>query len=530
MYPLPPPSEQQAKGRFLLGGIRRSLFNWTDPPLRLPPDPPLLSGNAIEPVLRDVGLLLDYLNRLPEMRLERCFQSANQQSGMTQISRYNPPCASQSYFLTRITAIAALEDKASATMDITEPQVSNMDGSKQIESGAGEAAHLGNLAFLIWSRDLLSALASPATLDTIRVTRAFRAGRMMNSRRTKMSKPIIDTADERDLFMSQYGLRISIRVGRFQVLAMFLLWFSVYISVMVYSRQVLLTENTKLQADISSFNTRLSDAVSEEDKFVRESLTVSHNSNNISLFAIQYCDISRSIIAPIQYIAVDSDVNSSLRSSTSTSVDLIHELNPSLPGSRVFISNKQRMLCNESQELNERKNELRRSEGSWVEAASPVIAVSTPLPGILYFVRTLWREVFFWNNEPPPRALETQRYAMQQLLNGLLAGIMPAMYAALGALVSLFRRLAIMAEKEMLGPAEYGGMMSSLVLGGLTGAVIGLFSNVVPQGEQSAGLPLATTALALLAGYAADQVFAMFDSLARRVFVFQAESDGKKSG
>ena len=131
---------------------------------------------------------------------------------------------------------------------------------------------------------------------------------------------------------------------------------------------------------------------------------------------------------------------------------------------------------------------------------------------------------------PQPRALETQRYAMQQLLNGLLAGIMPAMYPALGALVSLFRRLAILAEKELLGQGEYGGMMNSLVLGGLTGAVIGLFSNVVPQGEQSAGLPLATTALALLAGYAADQVFAMFDSLAMRVFVSQAESGGKKSG
>lgn len=81
----------------------------------------------------------------------------------------------------------------------------------------------------------------------------------------------------------------------------------------------------------------------------------------------------------------------------------------------------------------------------------------------------------------------------------------------------------------MLGPAEYDGMMSSLVLGGLTGAVIGLFSNVVPQSEQSAGLPLATTALALLAGYAADRVFAMFDNLAKRVFVFQAESEGEKS-
>ena len=106
---------------------------------------------------------------------------------------------------------------------------------------------------------------------------------------------------------------------------------------------------------------------------------------------------------------------------------------------------------------------------------------------------------------------------MQQMINGILAGIMPAMYAALGALASLFRRLANKVENERLGPSDYSAMLASLVLGVLMGTIIGLFSNAL-QGGQSVTLPLSTTALALLAGYATDRVFSMFDNLSERVF------------
>ena len=60
-------------------------------------------------------------------------------------------------------------------------------------------------------------------------------------------------------------------------------------------------------------------------------------------------------------------------------------------------------------------------------------------------------------------------------------------------------------------------MLISLVLGVITGAVIGLFFSLLPQG-QGVGLPLSTTALALLAGYATDRVFELFDKFSTRVF------------
>jgi hypothetical protein len=492
--------------------------------LQVPPEPAILTGNAIPSVLRDVGLLLDYLNRSPEPRLSRYFESQSpamsQQSPVGLPRAAGPPCIGQAYFLGRIAAIAALGSDAKPTK-LTEPEVPR--GSTVAESDRAATAdmrHLGDLAFLIWSRDVLATLVAPATLDTIRVTRAYRAGRMMDARNVKADEGAQDTADERDLFMSRYGLEIAKRVRCFQVMAMLLLWFSLYLSFMVYSGQVLLNENTALQTARTTHETRLKEAATQDEAAIQATLRDGHATGAL-VIPRGYCDITM----PVHSTASIETIKSRAGSKNSALVTPLPTGDAS-PGSttnlRLYISDRQRSLCGERQHLAQRENELKRTNAIWMEAASPLIAFSTPLPGVSYFVSTVKRQ--FTPRQDPlgiDRALESQHYAMQQLINGLLAGIMPAMYAALGALASLFRRLAKKADDEQLGPADHGGMMSSLVLGGLTGAVIGLFANVMPS-SQGAGLPLTTTALALLAGYAADRVFAMFDTLADRVFVFPA--------
>jgi hypothetical protein len=525
--------KQDSDGRVLVLNRRQRLLRFlsgdgqqSDWRLRVPPDPPLFSEHALEPVLRDVGLLLDYLNRLPDMRLEQCFRPAPAQHPAA-ASVLTPPCQSQSYFLGRIAAIAAL-GKAARPNDITEPPAGNAPAGGGATGAVPDTvgSSLGNLAFLIWSRDLLAAVSSPATLDTIRVTRAYRAGRMMEPVVLRTTGNGHGTADERDLFMSRYGLEIARRMRLFQLLAIFLLWFSLYLSSMVYSGQVLMAENAALQTGWAAHETRLREAVAEDANLVQASLHAGQRPA-LPLLALEYCAMRPSTGVPPRLEVVR------LASASTSSGDLAA---PTLadpgtavpPTAQVYISDRQRSLCEEREHLAKRESELRRSHGVWTEAASPVIALSSPLPGMIYFARTLQRELFHWTDQPPDRTLESERYATEQLINGLLAGIMPAMYAALGALASLFRRLAQKAEEERLGPADHGGMMSSLVLGGLTGAVIGLFVNVVPQGGQgaaSAGLPLTTTALALLAGYAADRVFAMFDNIAQRVFVLPAKAE-----
>lgn len=115
--------------------------------------------------------------------------------------------------------------------------------------------------------------------------------------------------------------------------------------------------------------------------------------------------------------------------------------------------------------------------------------------------------------------LATDRYAMEQMVDGLIGAILPVAYALLGALAAMFRRISRRAESETLSAVDFGQMRMSLILGVVTGSVIGLFSDVLRASDHSnVGIPLGTTALALLAGYASDRVFVMLDTLSERVF------------
>ena len=478
--------------------------NWR---LQVPPEPPLLTDKAVRVVLRDVGLLLDYLNRLPETRLNSYFGPSA--SAAATAWRPTPPCTSQAYFLGRIAAIAALGADAKPDTVTEPPGLFTADPtSKADPAGHGGGDHLADLAFLLWSCDFLAAVARPATVDTIRVTRAFRAGRMMRRVGVKSEPATSDTADERDLFMSRYGIAIAKRVGWFQRLAMLLLWFSLYLSFMVYSGQVLMHENVVLQADQAALEGRVKEAATQDEALVQAALRAASPADSMFL-ARGYCD-ERSPLQPgvepepVRIAALSGGATLTVLPSGTARDDHPVKL-------RLYVSDRQRALCEELAKLERRERELKGMHASWLGVALPVFISTAPWALLVRPPQD--------NSNPAALELETHRYGMQQVINGLLAGIMPAVYAALGALTSLFRRLTRKAEDERLGPADYGGMMSSLVLGGLTGAVIGLFANIVPHGGQNAGLPLTTTALALLAGYAADRVFAMFDGLAERVFV-----------
>lgn len=518
--------------------------------LHVPPQPPLLSPGAIQGVLRDVALLLDYVNRLPETRLDRYFvtEAPGVLAGGSQ--RATPPCSSHAYFLGRIAAIAAKKDAAQFG-DTTEPSyvtqaLSNPPAAENQpatnsaaggsaapsdHSGRGEAARLADLPFLIWSRDFLCAVAWPATLDTIRVTRAFRAGRTAEALEVTSKGEPEDTADVRDIYMARYGIAIANRVSTFRTLAMFLLWFSLYLSFMVYSGQVLMHENAALQAQQASLEARVRDAVAQDAGLIQTDLKASTPSG-VGSVAQAYCQAQP---ASPPGPEVEAVLIANPSPNANASAMLVGEVGRPPARLRLYLSDRQRALCEERETARQRERELKQVHGMWLTAAGPVMVFTTPWPGALTFVQTVFGELWgpvhnVFNSlrgaESKPHEslaekmqLETHRYGMQQMINGLLGGMMPAMYAALGALASLFRRLGQKAECERLGPADHGGMMGSLVLGVLTGAVIGLFVTIVPQGSPGAGLPLTTTALALLAGYAADRVFVMFDNLAERVFV-----------
>jgi hypothetical protein len=377
-----------------------------------------------------------------------------------------------------------------------------------------QTSRLGDLAFLIWARDFLSSVAAPATLDTIRVTRAFRAHRAMRAEIEEDKSR--NTTDERDLFMSRYGVFIARRVHRLTILALALLWCSLYVSYLVYTGQSLLSENAALRGEIASLDSRLREAGIQEEPQIQAALNAGQIGGN-DLLTRPYCNLETPSPSELKLDVVRlSNGATPLAVTAIRSFDGIQRSNLVL-----LISERQRALCAEVAVLEKRRGELVEAHRRWWEHSILLRRLTQPdewlTPGSWFASHAAARGED-WH-------LETFRYRMQQFINGLLAGLMPAMYAALGALASLFRRVAQKGERELLGPADYSGALSSIVLGTLTGAVIGLFANVLPQTGPTVGLPLSTTALALLAGYATDRVFGLFDGLANRVFSEAGASD-----
>lgn len=109
------------------------------------------------------------------------------------------------------------------------------------------------------------------------------------------------------------------------------------------------------------------------------------------------------------------------------------------------------------------------------------------------------------------------------LLTVMANNILPILYGVLGAGAAVMRNLASAMRDYLLSPRHLRMALIQLVLGALTGAVIGLF---VSHDTASPGAPdgllqgvfLSTSALCFVAGFGVEGVFQALESLVARVF------------
>ncbi|MDF8332138.1 hypothetical protein [Novosphingobium cyanobacteriorum] len=109
------------------------------------------------------------------------------------------------------------------------------------------------------------------------------------------------------------------------------------------------------------------------------------------------------------------------------------------------------------------------------------------------------------------------------LLTVMANNILPILYGVLGAGAAVMRNLAAAMRDYLLSPRHLRMALIQLVLGALTGAVIGLF---VSHDTASPGAPdgllqgvfLSTSALCFVAGFGVEGVFQALESLVARVF------------
>lgn len=545
------------------------------------------ANSELRDALEAVELLLDYLARLPEARLAPAFAAAAG-GNARRWDGPQPPTDDLATFLCRIARIGRRVRGDSETPACTnEPAPADEPGDR-----------LDDLSFLRWSRDFLSGLASPATVETISVTRAYRRHRLASLRSLTPAGQSL-----RDRQFTAYGGYLARRVARYQVLVYALLFVSFWASVLTYAGNTLLRENGVLQQAQKELLQRMTDALNRDAPMLR-SMFIAGGDTNAALLVRGYCDYQ------FRLHPVGGTEPHGAQFESRAGAPLAARLNDG-SGERVatlpfryaareavngdiiaWISQRQLDVCDERSRLLRREAELKVQHWYWMRAAGPAVLTTTLPSRLLEFVGLTGfgslrprgdahppvagtqSAVPVTSGEPatapagvahnPPATdrgealgrvpgaptvaatdyerrlilaqharfldfdLESHRIMMQQSVQGLIGNIMPTAYAALGALASMFRRIGRKAQTETLGSGDYGGMQISFVLGLLTGAVIALFADGLKAAD--GGLPLGTTAFALLAGFAADRVFAMFDQIADRLFGAQQQpsTDGRR--
>jgi hypothetical protein len=165
--------------------VHKSLFN----------DEPLLA-------LSDIGVLLEYLGREPDARLQGCFSDTRQSKGQANVI-VKPPSKTYTEFLNRIYTIQA-----------------QYDSRGKFEDHRSDAVELIDKAFVFWARDFLSALSAPATADSIRITNSY-----MNQRFDGRGKTV---ADQYQMFASKTVGTIKWLQGYAVVTALLIVIISIY--------------------------------------------------------------------------------------------------------------------------------------------------------------------------------------------------------------------------------------------------------------------------------------------------------------
>jgi hypothetical protein len=496
------------------------------------------SRRRMAQLMDEVGLLINHVQCLPETRLPHFFG----QLAQVRQERENaplPPTWDLAYFLGRLAAIEAtgpeFHANAISAVELRAPTAPPVPISSSAEAQAESTPppptapppsrldpgpSLTDFAFLSWSRDFLSSIAYPTTVETILITKAFRVARMAPRRSwTERAQglvarlrgappphrpplpsgpdgPLLPTTELRTLL--RYGERLAWRVGCLARLTAALIVFSMWASFLVYSGRVLIRENAALRGAYAELATRMQLADRGEERTALLAAFTAAGGTDAQRHA-HLCELS---LPPLPAGPLPASVDWS-------------------PQQRTYLTAPQRALCAEWGALDRRAQELKLQHAFWLQVAAP-----------LYWAAAPWMLVQprpTIDGCPPGREqiacamqrldLETHRYGMEQMVDGLIGAVLPVAYALLGSLAGLFRTLNLRADREWLSPGDYGATRNTLVLGVVTGTVVGLFSDSMGwASHSSASIPLGPTALALLAGFASERVFALFDTISARVF------------
>lgn len=484
-------------------------------------------------IITDIKTLLDYLSRLDHGLLQAHFDDTRSAGSQTVQLRAVPPCHTYADFLTRLAWLGTSISKDQWPPDPM-PQ-----SSATLRTPAGQAgataiqppvdAPLDDIPFLIWSRDFLASVASPATVETIEITRAYVEARARHriwrwlKRRLKVptaagygggrhaSPPHTGAARKSDserAGRTLHGGRLATSVSIVEVLALVATFVALIASTYVLSGQSILTLN---QTEAANYAT-----VKQQIEAVAEGLPLSDR--RIAVDPISLC---QQTMAPASTIF--AAMGTMVPAATEKSASEVTQPNDQT-GRNVRLG----YYCQQEGAAQVMLQATRTSLQTWVRViTSPrdlqISSYSIPLTRLASLFGDAGELVL--NDGAPSGSqgatssaalLERSGAIAQSILSAVSLYLMPCLYGLIGAAAATLRMLRRKVDAATLGYTDRGGVKQNLILGVMCGATIGLFAGYILGANSTQGLGL--SALALLAGYNVSGVFAFLDELSARLF------------
>lgn len=487
------------------------------------------SWHEVNRALQDISLLLNYLGELPEARLLSYFGDTQNRISDGPSKKTVPPCASYPEFLNRLHEIASAFQTGRFT--------------PQLAPAAEGQAPVSAVAFVYWSRDFLSAVAAPATAQSIRVTHEYilqrarscagfgwlRGMRQPPKPAAPHIMPVLPRYPQ-DVTAKMLAGKLARWVGGFEWITVVMVVLTVGVSIYALSGRLILANEKETEDVWSKMDAQIE--AQEEKIFPPATLPVNEAAH---LDVVALCDFMHAGAPKVQFASATTDGAVPYGGDSGEAA------------LKKWLSPRQEHLCAERDKalLNLFVVTMHLQSWSTVVARRP----GPDEPSLFSYVRPVLAAMFGVmpsslhelaaerNGETCEQAAREQydraggaqecekvlwtminrsRNVAESILGSITQYVLPVCYGFLGAMAASLRLIRRKVEASLLLPTDRPRLQQGAILGVLCGAVIGLFASYISSSDQAGGLGL--SALALLAGYNVDGVFRFLDELSDRIF------------
>jgi hypothetical protein len=457
---------------------------------------------------RDVSLLLEFLGQRADSRLQAHFEDTRGDLTAPIGKLAAPPCRTYRHFLNRLIAIGGpLPGLPGASAPGRQPADAASEGDET----------LSDMAFLYFARDFLAAVAAPATVDTICVTRAYKVARrystlsrLLHLRRLRGGNQIVPPDDMAHECIAS-AKRLAFRVVAIEYGAIIGTVITLIISAYALSGRLILDRQQQISNDYT--------AIGHEMEALAKDIRLAANTTGAAPSLSASCDFTPS--------SRPTPINTAgLVDGAATNHGVLAQSEPSMLGE---ISARHCSLSWRIKRAREDVTAVTLHLVSWTRVVIDLPIISDVFGISRKFIQESADNHADWctrldfkpdANGHCVAALQDLLYHTREVADSLLGCIalyvLPALYGCLGAAAATLRALRRKVDLSLVQVTDRGRVQQDVILGLLCGAIIGLFVGYISKATPGEGLGL--SALALLAGYNVSGVFAFLDELSKRVF------------